>query len=66
MSRIYVVTHTESKDQQFVRANTLTGAIRAVANQTFSAKAATTEEMYQAFKLGLTVIDAVKEEPENE
>lgn len=62
MSRIYVVTHTEGGAQEFVRANTLSGAIRAVANASMTARAATTEQMYVAFKAGLTVLDAVKEE----
>jgi hypothetical protein len=62
MSRIYIVTNKENDVDQYVRANTLNGAMRAVANQTYIARTATTDEMFLAFKAGLVVLDAVKDE----
>ena len=59
MARIYVVTHRETDVDRFVRANTLNAAIRAVADETFTAKAASTEDMFLAFKQGFEVLDAV-------
>jgi hypothetical protein len=62
VSRIYVVFERDTKEKFFVRANTLNGAMRAVTNEHYAGRTATTDELYQAFKLGLTVIDAVAPE----
>ena len=61
MSRIYVVTDRAlGTVARYVRASTLNSAIRAVANELYIAKAASTEELYQAYKTpGLEVLDAV-------
>jgi hypothetical protein len=64
--RVYVVTETATGAESFVRAKNLVGAIRAMANETFSCKPATTEQMFQAYKLGLQVLDAAPEADENE
>jgi hypothetical protein len=59
--RIYTVRdkHTGAVES-YVRANTLVGAIRAVAETLFTAMPATTDEIYLATKSGkFDVIDAV-------
>lgn len=61
MSRIYVVTDRETQIDHYVRANSLNGAVRAVANEKYTAKTATTEQLFQAYKIGITVLDAVQE-----
>jgi hypothetical protein len=63
--RIYVVTETATGAESFVRANNLVQAIRAVANETFSCKPATTEQLFQAYKIGLQVLDSVQETAES-
>lgn len=62
-SRIYVVTDMGTrKIVRYVRANTLNGAIRAVARELFDAAPATTEQMWQASKAGaMDVLDALEE-----
>jgi hypothetical protein len=60
MSRIYKITERETGIDRFVRANSLNGAIRAIANEKFTGASATTEELFQAFKVGLEVLDAVE------
>ena len=66
--RIYVVRARESgKIARYVRAKTLLAAIRAHAEELFEAKAASTEDVFQAAKSGgFKVLDALKEdEPES-
>lgn len=68
MSRIYVVRKRDAQGAlvRYVRANTLNGAVRAVAEELFTAAATTTEEVFQAMKSGhFDVLDAL-EEPEPE
>lgn len=62
--RIYTVRNkTSGKLQRYVRANTLAGAIRAAAEELFTAAPASTEDMFQAAKTGtMDVLDAVKPE----
>lgn len=62
--RIYTVRNkTSGKLQRYVRANTLAGAIRAAAEELFTAAPASTEDMFQAAKSGtMDVLDAVKPE----
>ena len=60
--RIYVIVDKETKVERFVRAKTLNGAVRAVAGEKFTGAAASTEQMFQAYKQGLEVLDASKEE----
>ena len=62
MSRIYVVYVKGGATVRWVRANSLNGAIRAVAAEKFTAKAASTEEVYQAMSQGAEVLDAVAPE----
>jgi hypothetical protein len=62
MSRIYIVTDHKGGNAQYVRALSLNGAIRAVAAQTFIAKIASTDEVYQAMKVGVQVLDALTPE----
>lgn len=64
MSRIYIVTdRIAGSVTRYVRANNLNAAIRAVANETFLAAAASTEEIYQAVTRGeFDVLDAVASE----
>jgi hypothetical protein len=69
MSRIYLVTDGKSgKVLRHVRANTLSGAIRAHAEELFEARTATAEDIVAAASAGnLDVLDAtVKAEPESE
>jgi tellurite resistance protein len=62
--RIYVVTNKANGEvARYVRANSLNGAVRAHAREMFEAKAASTEQMFQAAKSGsLKVLDALKED----
>lgn len=62
--RIYTVRNkTSGKLQRYVRANTLACAIRAAAEELFTAAPASTEDMFQAAKTGtMDVLDAVKPE----
>jgi hypothetical protein len=62
MSRIYIVTDHHGAHAQYVRALSLNGAIRAVAAQAFMAKIASTDEVYQAMKVGVEVLDALTPE----
>ena len=63
MSRIYTVRNKTSGKCRYVRAQTLASAIRAVAQENFTAKAASTEEIYQASVDGsFTVLDALAPE----
>ena len=62
MSRIYVVTDRLAGDAQYVRAKNLNAAIRAVAHKCFIAKAATSDEVFQAMKEKVDVLDAVGED----
>lgn len=61
MSRIYVVVGRGVT--RYVRAHTLSGAIRAVAEEHFEARAATAEDVVAAAQAGkLDVLDALKPE----
>jgi hypothetical protein len=62
--RIYLVTDRATENVvRFVRASTLNSAVRAVANELFAARSATTEELYQAYKTpGLEVLDAIEDD----
>jgi len=63
MSRIYVVTHKSGDIARYVRASTLNGAVRAVAAELFVARAASTEDIFQASKAGeFDVLDAIGED----
>lgn len=64
MSRIYVVTHRDTGAViRYVRGQTLNGAVRAVADEHFEARAATTDEIYLAMQAGaFDVLDAMKPE----
>jgi hypothetical protein len=63
-SRIYTVrNNTSGKLVRYVRANTLGGAIRAVAEEHFAARPATTDEIFQASKSAtFDVLDALAPE----
>jgi hypothetical protein len=59
MSRIYVVTDRGLKSAvRWVRANTLAGALRAVAEELFEVHAASSDEVYRAMSTGVKVLDA--------
>lgn len=62
--RIYTVRNkTNGKLQRYVRANTLASAIRAAAEELYTAAPSSTEELFQANRSGvLEVLDAVKPE----
>lgn len=62
MSRIYIVTNRAGVELRYVRANSLNGAVRAYANEKFSARIANTDEVYQAMKGGAEIMDAVAPE----
>lgn len=64
MSRIYLVSVKDTtRPVRYVRANTLSGAIRAFANEIYEARPATSEDMWQASKGGdLAVLDALEEQ----
>lgn len=68
MSRIYLVTDGKSgKVLRHVRANTLSGAIRAHAEELFEARTATAEDIVAAASAGtLDVLGATAKEPESE
>lgn len=68
MSRIYVVrTNADGSVARYVRAGNLNAAVRAVADEMFAAKPATTDEVYIASKLGtLDVLDATGERAPSE
>lgn len=61
-SRIYVVRRRESGGLvRYVHANTLNGAVRAIANDLFDTKVASTEDIFQASKDGsFDVLDAIE------
>ena len=61
MSRMYVVRRRASGVLvRYVRAHTLNGAVRALADEKFAASAATTEEIFQAIKKdAFDVLDAL-------
>lgn len=61
--RIYVVIAKDNgKVARYVRAKNLNAAVRAHAEELFDAKAATTEEIFQAAKAGgFKVLDALAE-----
>lgn len=66
MSRIYVVTDRGLKSAvRWVRANTLAGAMRAVAGELFEVHAATSDEVYRAMSTGVGVLDACAEVAES-
>jgi hypothetical protein len=62
MSRIYTVRNKNSGALvRYVRAHNLNSAVRAVADEQFTAKASTTEELYQAaIAEKFEVLDALK------
>lgn len=60
MSRIYVVSHKSGFTARYVRAATLNGAIRALAGEIFTARAASAEDIVGASKDGeFSVLDAL-------
>ena len=61
MSRIYVITSKATGGHvRYVRSNSLNGAVRALANEIFEARAATTEDVFQASKdKSFDVLDAL-------
>lgn len=61
MSRIYVVTsRADKKIARYVRANTLNSAVRALADELYTATAATHDQLYAAHKGGYEILDAAK------
>lgn len=63
MSRIYIITDkSDASRVRFVRAHTLAGALRAVAEAEYLASPASTDEVYKAMKDGHAVLDAVAAE----
>jgi hypothetical protein len=64
VSRIYTVRNkTNGKLVRYCRANSLNGAVRAVADELYTAEAATTDEIYVASKAGVfDVLDALAPE----
>lgn len=62
MSRIYTVATKKGVIVRYVRANTLNAAIRAVSDELYTAKASTTDEVYQAMLDHADVLDAVAPE----
>lgn len=66
MSRIYVVRNKETGTvARYVRANNLNAAVRAVANELFTADHTTTDQVYQAMLAGkFIVLDAVAADAE--
>jgi ActR/RegA family two-component response regulator len=66
MSRIYIVTDcTTGALVRYVRANTLNGAVRAVANEHFIAAPADHDTLFAAFKSKAEILDAVEPEQED-
>ena len=63
-SRIYVVSSRATDEVVYVRAKTLSAAIRSVADARFEARAASTEDVYLAMREGCVVMDAM--EPDGE
>jgi hypothetical protein len=63
-SRIYTIRNKATgKLTRYVRANTLAGAIRAVAEEHFSATPSSTDDIFLASKAGaFDVLDAVRPE----
>jgi hypothetical protein len=63
-SRIYIITQrADASVVRYVRANTLAQAIRALADETFLASPASTEDLYRAMKAGqFEVLDAAGDE----
>jgi hypothetical protein len=63
MSRIYIVTdRADTSNVRFVRAHTIAGCLRAVAESQYHAAPATTDDVYQAMKIGAAVLDAADPE----
>jgi hypothetical protein len=58
MSRIYVITDKETTLEHYVRAKSLRRAIQAVAGERYTGKPASTEDLFQAYKVGVEVLDA--------
>jgi len=63
MSKIYIVTHAKAGSLiRFVRAQTLNGAVRAVARDLFAVTAASTDQLVEAAANGsLDILDALAE-----
>ena len=63
MSKIYIVTHAKAGSLiRFVRAQTLNGAVRAVARDLFAVTAASTDQIVEAAQAGtLDILDALAE-----
>jgi hypothetical protein len=61
LSRIYVIKGRKSGELvRYVRAHTLNGAVRALAEEKFAASTASTEELFQAMKTDtFDVLDAL-------
>ena len=62
MSRIYLVLDKKGAVVRYVRANTLNAAVRAHAAEKFTAKPATTDDVYHAMTHGADVLDVVAPE----
>jgi hypothetical protein len=61
MSRIYVVTsRADKKIARYVRANNLNAAVRALADELYTAQAATHDQLYAAHKGGYEILDAAR------
>ena len=61
MSRIYIVTHSRQDNLiRFVRAQTLNGAVRALARDLFHVVPASTDQIVEAAQAGtLDILDAL-------
>ena len=61
MSRIYVVRNKAGEALRYVRANNLNQAIRAHAHELFEAEPATSEQIWQASRVGeVDVLDSLE------
>ena len=64
MSRVYRVNELRGVMPGYVRAETISGAIRAVARSMFTVKPCTVDEVYRAMKDEQIILDAVDGEGE--
>jgi len=63
---IYIVRNAAGKILRFVRAKSAFAAIKGHIEEEFTAKRATSDEMFLAFKNGLEVLDLELEESDDE
>ncbi len=63
---IYIVRNAAGKILRFVRAKSAFAAIKGHINEEFTAKRASSEEMFQGFKDGFEVLDLEDEESDDE